>query len=113
MHLHLNQRERLSEAVGHGGFLLLEDFGHLMHMGGIFKTYKPPNRCFLLNLEKIRTYHQKVVEEKDLPLVHPCPLRSVGVRNFIKLTAAHQPPMGKGQHLGFCLVGKSTNRNKD
>lgn len=55
---------------------------------------------FLLNLEITRTYHQKVVEEKDLPLVHPCPLRPVGVRNFIKLTATHQPPVGEGQHLG-------------
>lgn len=46
------------------------------------------------------SYHQEVIEEEDLPLVHPGPLRSVGVRDLVQLAAAHQPTVGEGQHLG-------------
>lgn len=45
------------------------------------------------------SYHQEVIEEEDLPLVHPGPLRSVGVRDLVQLAAAHQPTVGEGQHL--------------
>lgn len=45
------------------------------------------------------SYHKKVIKEEDLSLVHPCPLRSVGVRHLIELAATHQPTMGEGQHL--------------
>lgn len=66
---------------------------------------------FLLKLAITRTYHQEVVEEKDLPLVHPGPLRPVGVRNFIKLTATHQPPVGEGQHLEGVSSGGRVGRH--
>lgn len=74
-----------------------------MHMDGmVFKN----NRLFLsvMSLKSVYSdsYHQKVIKKKDLPLVHSCPLRPVGVRNFIELAATHQPAMGKGQHLFFC-----------
>lgn len=45
------------------------------------------------------SYHQKVIKEEDLSLVHSCPLRSVRIRHLIELAATHQPTVGKGQHL--------------
>lgn len=53
----------------------------------------------VLKRDEYESYHKKVIKEEDLSLVHPCPLRSVGVRHLIKLAATHQPAMGEGQHL--------------
>lgn len=55
--------------------------------------------CQVLGSVERRSYHQKVIEEKDLSLVHSCPLRPVGVGDFIELAATYQPTVGKGQHL--------------
>lgn len=54
---------------------------------------------YLAQLLNGESYHQKVVKEEDLSLVHACPLRSVGVWHLVELAATHQPAMGKGQHL--------------
>lgn len=55
--------------------------------------------CHVLKSDDRKSYHQKVIEEEDLSLVHSRPLRSIGVRNLVKLAATHQPAMGEGQHL--------------
>jgi len=44
-------------------------------------------------------HHQQVVEEEDLALVQPQALGPVGVGDLVELTAAHQAPVGQGQHL--------------
>jgi len=53
----------------------------------------------VLKSDECESYHQKVIKEENLPLVHPGPLRPVGVRDLIELATAHQPTMGEGQHL--------------
>lgn len=50
-------------------------------------------------MDEYESYHQKVIKEEDLSLMHSCPLRSVRIRHLIELAATHQPTMGKGQHL--------------
>lgn len=45
------------------------------------------------------SYHDEVIEEEDLPLVGGLLLGLVYVGHFKEATAAHQSPMGDGQHL--------------
>lgn len=45
-------------------------------------------------------YHQQVIEQEDFSLVDAAPLTSVWIGNLKQLTAAHQPPVRHGEHLG-------------
>lgn len=45
------------------------------------------------------TYHQKIIEEEDLPLVQTHPLRTIGIRDLVELAAANKTPMWKGKYL--------------